>query len=94
MRTARDSSRPWGGLHNPPDLGTTPRTRYPPRPRHPQEQAPPQDQTPPLCEENSWHTLAKILPYTKLRLRAVKRIPFLAIQIKIDLCGKERDLFV
>ena len=28
-------------------------------------------QTPPHCEQNSWHTLLKILPCPKLRLRAV-----------------------
>ena len=29
-------------------------------------------QTPPPCGQNSWHTLLKILPCPKLRLRAVK----------------------
>ena len=38
----------------------------------------PRDQTPPglgipPCEQNSWHTLVKILPCPKLRLRAVKK---------------------
>ena len=37
----------------------------------PETSAPPQDQATLPCEQNSWHTLVKILPCPKLRLRAV-----------------------
>ena len=57
MRTASNSGRRSGGLHQAP---TSPRSRHPPGSRHP----PPRGQ-------NSWHTLLKILPCPKLRLRAV-----------------------
>ena len=81
MRTARSSSRQGGGsppgtppeqapgTRHPPGAGTplepgTPRTRHPPGPGTPPDQAPPRGQ-------NSWHTLLKIWPCPKLRLRAV-----------------------
>ena len=70
MHTARSSSRPRGvSTRHPPEQvspwpGTpragTPQTRHPPR------------ADPPACGQNSWHTLLKILPCPKLRLRAVK----------------------
>ena len=80
IRTARSSSRLGGsppgtppeqpppGPGNPPGPGTPP-DQAPPRTRHPPDQAPPR--TRPPCEQNSWHTLVKILPCPKLRLRAV-----------------------
>ena len=46
-----------GDLHEAP-----PGTRDPPRTKQPHP-----------CEQNSWHTLVKILPCPKLRLRAVKK---------------------
>ena len=72
MRTARSSSclggsplgtPPGAGIPFPQDQTHTPRTSPP--------GADPPKQTP-ACEPNSWHTLLKILPCPKLRLRAVK----------------------
>ena len=51
---------------DPPSWDQTPRTRHPPTPG---PDTPHRDQTPP--EQNSWHTLVKILPCPKLRLREV-----------------------
>ena len=55
----------------PPDQDPLPGTRYHPlRDQTPQEQAPPGTRHPPRGQ-NSWHTLLKILPCPKLRLRTV-----------------------
>ena len=76
MRTTRSSDRPGGvSTRHPPPLGPstpldqTPREQTPP----PLDQVP-RDQTPPLWTE--WQTSVKILPFLKLRLRAVKITSF------------------
>ena len=60
----------------PPGAGNPPRSRHPPEQAPPPDQAPPRSKPPlgpgtPPCRQNSWHTLLKILPCLKLRLRVI-----------------------
>ena len=62
----------------PPRSGTPPGPGTPPRPGTPRTRPPrtrqPPGTRPPPCEQNYWHTLVKILPCCKLRLRVVTRM--------------------
>ena len=61
-----------GSPHPPPpwEQAPPPREQAPPQEQGPRSRHPP-GPDPPTCGQNSWHTLLKILPCPKLRLRAV-----------------------